>query len=134
MTKTHFWFVEHDTMLSLMTIQTLNSKIPLVSVTNARSDSYSSGFPYVLRKYKIIAQADLICLSQMPPMWLAAGWFLTHFIQSRPWPCINDWIFWFSISSYAFFNSFSQPIKLGHCLKKEFWYFQSCQWLSLGLE
>ena len=46
----------------------LEFKIPSVSVTNVRSDFSSNDFPCVLGSDKRIAQVDLICLSQTPPM------------------------------------------------------------------
>ena len=50
-------------------------RIPSVSANSLSKDSSSSDFPCVERGDDSIAGADPICLSQMPPMWLAAGGF-----------------------------------------------------------
>ena len=65
-------------------------RIPSVSATSVSRDSLLSDFPYVERRNNNIAQADLICLSQTSPMWLAAGSFLIHLTKSPPRLCMKD--------------------------------------------
>ena len=72
------------------TVNDCKFRIPSVSATSVSRDSLSSDFPCAKRKDDSIAWADLIYLSQMPPMWLAAGGFLIHLIKSLPRLCMKD--------------------------------------------
>ena len=65
-------------------------RIPSVSATSVSRDSSSSYFPCIERRDDSIARADLICLSQTPPMSLAAGGFLIHLTKSPPRLCMKD--------------------------------------------
>ena len=94
------------------TVNDREFRIPSVSATSVSTDSSSSDFPCFERRDDSIAWADQICLSQTPPMWLAAGGFLIHLTKSPPRLCMKDWILSLSISLYAFFSSFSHPTKL----------------------
>ena len=87
-------------------------RIPSTSVISVRRDSLSRLFPCVFNIDARIARAERICLSQTPPMWLANGGFLCHFIQSPPMPSMNDWILLSFISEYAFFSSLLATMKL----------------------
>ena len=98
--------------LMVSTVNDCKFRIPSVSATSVSRDSLSSDFPCAERRDDSIAQADLIYLSQMPPMWLAASGFLIHLTKSPPRLCMKDWILSLSISWYAFFSSFLHPTKL----------------------
>ena len=76
--------------LIVSTVNGQKFRIPSVSATSVSRDSLSSDFPCAERRDDSIAQADLIYLSQMPPMWLAASGFLIHLTKSPPRLCMKD--------------------------------------------
>ena len=76
--------------LMVSTVNGHELRISSVSATSISRDSSSRDFPCVERRDESIARADLICLSQMPPMWLAAGGFLIHLNKSPPRRCMKD--------------------------------------------
>ena len=103
------------TLVGSLMVSTVNGcefRIPSVSATSVSRESSSRDSPCVERKDGSITWADQICLSQMRPMWLAAGGFLIHLTESPPRLCMKDWIFSLSISLYAFFSSFSHATKM----------------------
>ena len=59
-------------------------RIPSVSETSVSRDYLSSDFSCVQRSDDSIARADLIFLSQTPPMWPSAGGFLINLTKSPP--------------------------------------------------
>ena len=73
--------------VALLMVSTVNGRefrIPSVSATSVSRDSLSSDFPCVERRDDSIVWADLICLSQIPTIWLAASGFLIHLTKSPP--------------------------------------------------
>ena len=73
------------------------------SATSVSRDSSSNNFPCVERRDDNIKRADLICLSQTPPMWLGAGWLLIYFTKSPPRLWMKYWIL--SLSIFCMFTS-----------------------------
>ena len=71
------------------TVNGCEFRIRSVSANSISRDSLSNDFLCVEGRDDSITQADLICLSQMPPMWLAAGGFLIHLTKS-PRLCMKD--------------------------------------------
>ena len=59
----------------------------------------------VFRRDDKMLLADLTCLSQTPPMWLAKRRYLFHTILSAFWLSINLWILLWFISSIDFAHS-----------------------------
>ena len=96
----------------ISTVRGREFRIPSTSVISVRRASLSRLFPWVFNIDARIGYAERICVSQTPPMWLANGGFLCHFIQSLPMPSMNYWILSSFISEYAFFSSLSAPMKL----------------------
>ena len=98
--------------LMVSTVNGHEVRIPSFLATSVSRDSLSSHFPCVERRDDSIIRADLICLSQMPPIWLAAVGFLIHLIKSPPNLSMKDWIISSSISVYAFLSLFTHSTKL----------------------
>ena len=63
-------------LFALHIFQRLEFTIASVSARNVLSDSSFRDLPCVCNKDISIVLADLICLSQTPPIWLNAGGFL----------------------------------------------------------
>ena len=97
--------------------------IASVSVINVCRDSSSKLCSYVYSRELKLA---LIWQSQIPPMWLAAGWFLLQVIQSHPWSWKK---FSWSISWSAFNSSCPAATKLEHSLCKQL-IFSVLEWMS----
>ena len=97
-------------------LKTLSSllKLPIASVSHISvlKDSSLSCAPFLIRREERPASTVLICLSQTPPMWLAAGTFILNLIQSqcdfKSWSLMQ----YSSISSRASLNSRQAPTKL----------------------
>ena len=96
----------------ISTVRGPEFRIPSISVINLRRDLSFRPFQCVFSKDSRIACVERISLSQTPPMWLANGGFLSHFIQSPPIPSMKDRILLSFISEYAFFSSFSALMEL----------------------
>ena len=72
--------------LTVSTVKGLELITASISVINVLRLSLSQLFSYVFVKAARIFLADLICLSQMPTKWFAAGGLRFHLIQSEPYP------------------------------------------------
>ena len=87
------WLGDSATSLfaSLMfsTTRGLEVNVALTSVNKVFRDSSSKLLLWVLRREDKMFLADLTCLSQTLPMWLAKGEFLFHTIQSAFWLNMN---------------------------------------------
>ena len=70
------------TSLLASTTNGLELATPFTSTNSVLSDSLSKLAPCVFMKGESMFLADRICLSHTPPMWLANGGFLFHWIQS----------------------------------------------------
>ena len=70
------------------TVRSWEFRIPSTSVSSVRKESSSR--PFILKIDAGIARAERIYFSQTPPMWLANGSLLCHFIQSPSIPSMND--------------------------------------------
>ena len=102
-------------LVGSLIVSTVNGpefRIPFVSATSVSRDSSSDNFPCVEKRDDSIIRAGLICLSQTPPIWLAAGGLLIYFTKSPPRLCMKDWILPLLISLYVYFSWFSHPTKL----------------------
>ena len=110
------WLGESATSLltSLMVSTTSGLELTMASTSVNRvfNDSSSKLLLWVLDNDAKIFLADLICLSHIPPMWLAMGGFLFQTIQSVFWLSMKCFIFLWSISLKDFANSLSAPTKL----------------------
>ena len=80
-------------LVGLLMVSTVNGhefRIRSNSATSVSRDSSPSDFQCNERRDDSIAQTDLICISQTPLMWLAAGGFFTHLTKSLQTLCMKD--------------------------------------------
>lgn len=97
--------------LIILTVGGRKFKIPSVSVTSVIRDSSFRDFQSVNNSEERITLGDLICISETPPMWLAAGGFDTSYpISSK---IMHKWLnLCMDHFLISFFSSFSLPTKL----------------------
>ena len=76
----------------------LELTIPSTSTNNVFSDSSSKLTPCVFMRDESMFLTDWICLSHTPPMWLANGGFLFHWIQSALFCNMNSSTFFWLTS------------------------------------
>ena len=100
------------TSSNISTVKGLEFTIASVSARSVFSDSWFRDLPCVSNKNISIVCDDRICLSQTPTIWLHAGGFLYQLMLSALMFWRKNWISWWSVSLYAFSNSFCASSKL----------------------
>ena len=97
--------------LIVSTTNGLELKITSTSTSNVLSDSSSKLATFVFMRDESMFLADWICLSHTPPMWLANGGFLFHWIQSALFCNMNSRsFFWFTSFQHLASSLCSHPI------------------------
>ena len=97
-------------LLASLIVSTTNGlvlTIPSTSTNNILSDSSSRLAPCVFMRDESVFLADRICFSHTPPVWLANGGFLFHWIQSALFCNMNSPTFFWLTSFQHLASSLS---------------------------